>query len=271
MKRLLPAIALTAALLAGCHGGQAASSADGNGNKLEMRVYQVPAEDTDAIIDTLSKVLGFGDKGTGRVSTPAPGQVVVLAPASLQDSIAQTLKSIKPAAKTKAEAAPAQQMRLDYWSVDALAGAGQDDPSLKELTPAFTELRKQLGEVHFVSVNHISSVSSLGQRVERSYPSNLGATGNPTLSQLNYELNNKPEGLMLRITSGEQIPYSTSSSGVGATQYVNIGATTTTSVRLGQILVLAQNFVPVNAANSSAGPRAVHLSLIRVDAINPAP
>ncbi|MBR0345897.1 MAG: hypothetical protein IJI03_11630 [Rudaea sp.] len=269
MKRLIFAIALSSALLAGCSGDKP-GTADGS-IRLEMRVYQVPPEDTDAIVKTLFNVLGTGDKGTGRASSPAPGQIVVLAPANLQDSIAQTLKSIKPAAKTKAEVAPAQQMRLDYWSVEALAGAGPDAPSLKELTPAFAELRKQLGDVHFVAVNHINGVSSLGEKVERSYPSNLGVSGNPTLSQLNYELNNRPEGLMLRITSGEQIPYYTSSGGAGATQYVNIGGTTTTLVRLGQILVLAQNFVPVNVANPSAGSRAIHLSLIRVDAINPTP
>lgn len=268
MKPLLPAIALAAVLLAGCHGSQTASA---DGNKLEMHVYQVPAEDTDAIIDTLSKVLGFGDKGTGRVSTPAPGQIVVLAPASLQDSIAQTLKSIKPTAKTKAEAAPAQQMRLDYWSVDAVSGTGQDDPSLKELTPAFAELRKQLGDVHFLAVNHINGVSSLGQKVERSYPSNIGASGNPSINQLTYELNNRPEGLMLKISFGEQIPYSTGSGSLGAVQYISAGGTTTTSIRPGQILVLAQNFVPVSATNPPPGPRPIHLSLIRVDAINPAP
>jgi len=233
-----------------------------------MRVYQVPPEDTDAIVKTLFNVLGTGDKGTGRASSPAPGQIVVLAPANLQDSIAQTLKSIKPAAKTKAEAAPAQQMRLD-----SLAGVGQDDPSLKELTPAFAELRKQLGDVHFVALNHISGVSSPGQTVERSYPTNFAANGNPAINQLTYELNSKPEGLMLRITFGEQIPYTTGSGELGATRYISTGGTTTTTVRPGQILVLAQNSVPVGVAKDNTPPasRSVHLALIRVDAINPVP
>jgi hypothetical protein len=260
MQRLLGLFVLACLVLAGCNGSSAPQGVD---DKMVLRVYQVPPGDTDALRSTLGAALKSTNAdgkniASGTVTSPNPGQLIVLAPASLQDSIGETLKSIKPIASAKIEVTPAPQLQLNYWSVDALPGAGANDPALAVLAPALAEVGKQFGEVHFALGTHVSGVSSPGQTVDRSYRSAANGVGT---SSLRYILKSEAEGLMLQITFGDQVP-------AGNAGYVSTGTTTTTAIRPGQILVLAQNPVASTPDKDGGAPtQATRLYIVRVDAI----
>ncbi|HEY0178318.1 MAG TPA: hypothetical protein VGC30_01660 [Dokdonella sp.] len=253
MKRSPMTAALLALALAGCGG-------DGDAPKMEVRVYAVPTEQTDALRQALANVLSAAaDKTpTGHVSSPAPGQLIVLAPKNLQGSIEASLRALTKDAPPPAAAATATgPLRLSFWSVDAVPEAGPDDAALTQLVPALEEVRKQFGAVHFELRDHVSAVSDPNQTVQRSWLGVAGAGASPPLKQLQYSFKKEADGLALTIQFGDQLPI-----GHGGTGYVNAGSQTTTTVRPGQTLILTQSPIPDPDAASSTLTR---LYLVRVD------
>lgn len=256
-------IALCAAALLGA----CAKPEGGDAAKMEMRVYTVPAERTKTLVDAIGGVLGsFSDKGSlGKVSTPAPGQLVVLAPASLQGSIESTLRDLTKADSTesKLQAKNESPLRLSFWSVDAVPGNGADDAALAALAPALDEVRKQIGAVHFVLHDRMSGVSNLDNTVSRTWFSgNAEDTNQPV--QLKYTLRQTDGRLSLGMDLFDQIPVTMHYNDVARTQYQSIATQSTAAITLGQTLVLTQTPLPGNTEGKSATTR---LYIVRVDEV----
>jgi len=263
MKRILLPTLLCLATLAGC-GSDRTGVSDASDKAMEMRIYQVAPEDTGVVVDTLNKLLSVGDKAIGRANSPSPGQIVVLAPASLQGSIGDTLKSIKPIAKAKPDALSVKPLQLNFWNVDAIAGKGADDPALATLGEALQKVHQNLGDVHFRLNSRASGISSLGQTVATTYTSGAGAgayTGN-----LRYSLSPKPEGILLNIQLMDSVPQTTGN----VTQYTERQFSTAVIIALGQTIVLSD--VPVMntsaKADGEAATKTVRLNIIRVEEVS---
>lgn len=240
----------------------------GHDAKMEVRVYAVPAEATATLAQTLNKVFDAGDKpALGKVTSPAPGQLVVLAPASLQASVEKSLHELAGAATaTPASATPEPAMRLSFWCVDAVPESAADDSSLETLLPALEEVRRQLGAVHFELRDMVSAVSSPGETVERSWVGTSIAGVTPPQKQLDYTLRRHADDYALDIHIIDQVGLARSINGTTTVQYLTSGANTTTAIRPGQTLVLAQSPIPDNDA--SATPASLmRLYLVRVDAL----
>jgi hypothetical protein len=127
-------------LLAGC---QAASDhGSSTAPEMSLKIYQVPAAQTDRLRTALAGV--FGDS-TSRISVAAPGKLLIYAPRSAQASIGDALSSL--------EKAPSQvddiPLEAHFWVIDARQGQGPDDAQLKPLEPALTALRQTLGPMQF--------------------------------------------------------------------------------------------------------------------------
>ena len=125
---------------------------------MELRQYAVPPAKTQAIANALTMVMS-GDahrSSLGQASAEIPGQVVVLATARMHASIKQTIETL---AGADGEAAPSSSVRVDYWLVDAIPGAGSDDPKLGDVRQSIDALRPSLGESHFVLVEKLSLLS----------------------------------------------------------------------------------------------------------------
>jgi hypothetical protein len=151
-------VALLAAVLVGCgasHGGDAGAAA------FQLRMYQVPAAQSKTIADKLDGILASPDFLVGtkshttmRATTPFPGAVLVLAPAAVQPSIATAVAELAKVAGSAQPVKAARQpesvpLRVQFWLVQAKAGAGGDAAALQPLAGALTALRKQLGPSHF--------------------------------------------------------------------------------------------------------------------------
>jgi len=265
MQRFLFVLVLALGTLCGCEGGHG----DGGAQKMEVRVYQVPPDSTNALMQTLNKVFETGDKtALGKVSSPSPGQLVVLAPASLQGSVEASLRALakdQPAAAAAPSTTPDAPLRLSFWSVDAVPETGDDDPALSDLGPALNEARKQLGAVHFELRDEASGVASLGKTSERSWLGGAVAGSNPPMKQLQYTLTRTAGTLELSINFGDEIPVRHNENGQVSVQYSRAGVQTTTSIRLGQTLVLTQSPIPDIESSGATPATLMRLYLVRVD------
>lgn len=272
MNRHLGMAALALGLLAGCSAGGSASG-DGAAQHMEMRVYAVPPERTDALGNTLNTVFATSDKiAIGKASSPAPGQLLVLAPADLHGSIEASLRTLTSDTSPAAPAAAPRQFRLSYWSVDALPESGKDDLELEPLQGALGTVRKQLGPVRFVLRDEVSAVSSAGQLVQRSWPgAKLTRDSSRPVQELRYQLEDAaPAGLKLTLSNSDQVPVVLSRDGENQVQYIAVGSNTTTAIRLGQTLVLARNPIPrdpVSSGETTVSNRTTRLYLVRVDEV----
>jgi hypothetical protein len=250
--------------LNGCSGSDKAAA-----SAMQMRVYPVPAEQTQALKYALQDVFSAGTKRLGTVSSPAAGRIVVLAPSSLQDSIAKTLRTLaedSPARTQPAPAKPGAALRLSFWSVDAVPGSATDDPALTAITPALDEVRKQIGAVHFTLRDRVGGVSSLDQQVRHSWQSaNLG--GSSAKLELDYTLRQTPDGVALTLTFADQVPVRVTKNGKESVFYNSVGMNTTTAIRLGQTLVLTQNPVSEASKPTAVQQRLTRLYLVRVDTV----
>ncbi len=266
MNRYFLALFLATGLLAGC-GGDAGPA---NVPKLEMRVYDVPPDQTETLSRTLNSVFASDEKtALGKASSPSPGRLVVLAPASLHGSIEASLRTLAKEQAARANPTPAKvdgPLRLSFWSVDAVPENGADDPALVALMPALDEARKQMGIVHFELRDHVSGVSSLGENVERSWTgSGTQRVAAAPIRQLTYMLKNGSPSLMLNLDFKEQVPVVQTMNGLTNVNYISTGANTTTAVLPGQTLVVTQN--PVPDSDGTASVPVTRLYLVRVDAV----
>lgn len=157
-------IALFVVVLAGCsapHGDNA------QGPDFQLKMYKVPAAQSKAIAGKLDGILaspeflaGLKTHTTMRATTPFPGTVLVLAPASVQPSIATAVAELaKVAGSTlpdgaakdgKAKAPESVPLRVQFWVVQAKSGAGEDATALQTLEPTLKQVRASLGAAHFV-------------------------------------------------------------------------------------------------------------------------
>lgn len=265
MKRLVLALFLVVGLLAGCGGGDSGAS---NAPKLEMRVYDVPPDQTETLIRTLNSVFASDEKtALGKATSPAPGRLVVLAPASLHGSIEASLRALAKEQAAKDNPAPAKAdgpLRLSFWSVDAVPENGADDPALVALMPALDEARKQMGIVHFELRDHVSGVSSLGQSVQRSW-TGTGPAGTAPPRMLGYTINADGGAWKVSLDYRDSIAVVRTRNGVPDASFSETGAQTTTTIAPGQTLVVTQN--PVPDSDGTASVPITRLYLVRVDAV----
>jgi hypothetical protein len=269
MKRSIWVLLSGLALLAGCNGASS-GSAEGGSAKLEMRVYPVPPDNTEKIAGTLNNLLRMGgDAAKGGASSPGPGQVVVLAPESLQNSIGETLKALQSTADAKAGAGTAKQLQTSYWNIEAVPGAGADDPALAPIGAKLAEIRTRLGETHLRLVGHVSSVSSPGQTVSTSYMAADPTVNLPYIGQLQYSLANKPEGVLLDISLSDKVPHTPANG--GAAEYIGTSFKTAIVMRLGETLVLSDNpaIAGSTKGDSAASARSTRFNVVRVEEITP--
>ena len=166
--RLLTGI-LVAMSLAACH---APSGEAGHDPAMQLKLYQVPAGQSEAIADHLGADLedtgfrvGTKTQTNIRVTQPFPGVVMVLAPASVQPSIGQAIAGLGKVADNKApkadSAAPqAVPVQVTFWLVQARAGNGADSPALAALEPALKRMRGTLGPSHFALDESVSSATN---------------------------------------------------------------------------------------------------------------
>ena len=155
---LFAALLAAGSLLTACDRSSSAPSAREDDPML-LRQYPAPPDRSEAVANALNDVLAGSEKepGVGRASSRVAGQVVVLAPASMQTSIAKTIESLvgnEPASGT-----PNAAVRVHYWFVDAVPGEGTDDAGLTDIDAALSALEASLGPVHFRLVDRVSLVS----------------------------------------------------------------------------------------------------------------
>lgn len=144
-----------ALLLAGCH-GPSADRRDAGAENMALRIYDVPAEQTDALRRALDLALA-GDKS--HVSTPTPGKLLVFAPSSAQESIGRALSTLAKSAP----ATSATTLQAHFWVIDASAGSGPDDPQLTSLAAALSPLQQNLGEMQFQLDEAVASALVYGR------------------------------------------------------------------------------------------------------------
>jgi hypothetical protein len=147
-----------AALLTSCSGDAPGHHSD---SSLTLRTYTVPQGDAEALSTALNHVLGLDNykHDIGRTYWSGPGQVLVLAPASMQDSIANSIKEMVGQNKS---ATNTQPLRLNFWVVDVYQGIGAVDPNLKTIQPALESFEEDSGPAHFTQKHYFTAVSDSG-------------------------------------------------------------------------------------------------------------
>jgi hypothetical protein len=134
--------------LGGCHRHESSAtpvSDDGKASEpMNLRIYDVPPAQTDALAQSLAMALSPG--GRAAVTTPAPGKLLIYAPEAAQNSIAGALSSL---ADSKKDASAPSSLNLRFWIVDALQGDGADDATLNTLGDVLKAWRTSMGQAHF--------------------------------------------------------------------------------------------------------------------------
>ena len=167
------AVVLLVVAVAGC---DTTSRENSQTSDFQLKSYTVPAPQSKAIAQNLDAILaspGFqvGTKTHSemRATQPFPGTVLVLAPASVQPSIASAIADLNKASTEQAKSAPeSMSLRVHFWLVQAKAGNGDNSIVLKPLDATLAKIRSSLGSSHFVLVD--SAVMSVEA------PSHRGAT-----------------------------------------------------------------------------------------------
>lgn len=207
---------------------------------LVLRTYAVPDGRAEDLSHTLNNVLGTGDdkNQVGRTWFSGPGQILVLAPQRMQDSIAS---SIKEMAGKSPKTSP-QSLRLNAWVVDAYSGKGQPDPSLAEIQPALAAFSKAMGPTHFAEAHYLTAVSDVSSlTILRPLPGH----------NFTYRISRSGGGLVLKFSysNGYQQP--------------PVGLQGQAVTQLGQILVLGLiSEQPIKGSAGSKGGAVVHRLLV---------
>ncbi|MGH8279646.1 MAG: hypothetical protein ACRETQ_08815 [Gammaproteobacteria bacterium] len=148
--------------LAGC-GAQ--GNNETNHSSLIMRAYSVPEGRAEDLSQTLNHLLRMNNtkQYVGTAWAASSQQVLVLAPAGMQDSIATSLKQVLAKSPDTAKMPP---LRLNAWIVDAYPGPGPADPALKSIQPALAAFSEDMGPAHFVLAHYLTAVSDVGSRTD---------------------------------------------------------------------------------------------------------
>ena len=93
------------------------------------------------------------------------------------------------------------------------------------------------------------------------------AGSNPPMKQLQYILTKMGGTLELYINFGDRIPAKHSENGQVSVHYSDAGVQTTTSIRLGQTLVVTQSPIPDIESSGATPATLTRLYLVRVDEV----
>ena len=145
--------------LAACGRGEAA--ADGKEPQV-IRTYVVPSAQLQSVERALAGVLV--PEGRGSVSN-SNGRLLVMAPASTQDSIAAAIEEL---ATAPADGGPASDapIRLRFWLLEGRASPAAPDPRLDPLEPALAEASRGLGMQGFTLQGFTDVLVSPGKLFE---------------------------------------------------------------------------------------------------------
>jgi hypothetical protein len=124
-----------------------------------MRSYEVRPEIANEVASALRSALSpSSGPYYGRVSLSPSGQLLVVAPPSIQQGVEQVLKEV--AAR---EPATTPSIHFEAWLVTASTGAPADSPNLKEIAPALHALEQSKGPAHFELLEKLTTQTRSGQ------------------------------------------------------------------------------------------------------------
>jgi hypothetical protein len=143
--------------LVACHGpqDQARANQARSNARMELKIYEVPPQRTNDLRNALNATIS---SKSIRVTTAAPGKLMVYAPRGTQESIDTVIAELVKAAPD--DVVPAT-LQVHFWIVDAVPGAGNDDPALAPLAGTLETLRKSHGPLHFTLKESISAAATL--------------------------------------------------------------------------------------------------------------
>ncbi len=219
-------------LLAACERTPDSSAGGGTEPPSTLRVYTVPAERAQELQLALAGALG----NNGRVSLALPDQLIVVAPQTLQTSVAENLGDLMKAAQPAApDPGP---VRLTAWVVD-VADEVTVDPRLKPVEATMDTLRETLAAPGFSLFGQSAVTGDVSERAP-------GQSTGDGRCQLESAADAGAEG------------------GVRANIEVVVGAgltqlQTQTRLKFGETVVLAQ------AMPEDAGGSRVRLVIVRAD------
>lgn len=156
---------------------------------LTLRTYTVPQGEAQALSSALNHVLGLDNyqHDIGRAYGSGTGQVLVLAPAHLQESIASSIREM--GGQSRSTAGNAGPLRLNVWIVDVYRGAGAVDPDLKAIQPALETFEQDSGPAHFTQQHYFTAVADPG----------TDTTMSPLpYYDLEYSISDRGNGLVLK-------------------------------------------------------------------------
>lgn len=194
-----------------------------------LRVYTVPAERAKDLQLALAVALGKN----GSASLAGPDRLIVVAPQTLQTSVAENLGSLKEAAPPAApDPGP---VRLTVWVVD-VADEESVDPRLKPIESTLAALRESLAAPGFSLFTQSAITGDIGDRAP-------GQSASDGRLQLEARMSPVADGVRANI---EVV--------AGRLQFV-----TQTRLKFGETVVLAQ------AMPADAGGSRVRLVIVRAD------
>lgn len=261
-------VVLIAAVLAGC----GTSRDNGSQADFQLMMYKVPAAQSRAIAGKLDGILtspGFlvGTKAhtTMRATAPFPGTVLVLAPASVQPSIATAVAELAKAAgsanpedaahEAKAKSPESVPLRVQFWVVQARAGVGDDAAALLALEPTLKRIRALLGASHFVVDDSASTL------IDAPTTQNLAAGNGDVTTSRGHQFGFHAVADIGGSVSLE-VSYASMESSVAAQTIPKLQ--TTVAVRPGEYVVLAEA-PPANVPAKTPTATLLNLLVMRVD------
>lgn len=131
----------------------------------QLKTYAVPAGYGPEIQSILNNAMNFAgpDKVVGRAQVTPNGQLVVVAPAAVQDGVKSLLDGLANGAKP----APPASVEITYWLVDGKRASGAAKSTAPaELQPALDAITKADGAMSFGVVEKLQLTTNADERGE---------------------------------------------------------------------------------------------------------